>query len=74
MKRMWIKISLADAKNIIDQAYTHNFPKEGEIQGDCPFPKTIQGIRYKSAGDFIYSMLSPEQKLTIKKSKWELEN
>ena len=68
MKSMWIKISLFDAKVLVDQASVYHFEKN-----EKSFPKTIEGILYNSAGHYIYSKFNEEQQLAVEKSKFKLE-
>ena len=63
MKRLWIRISIHDAKLIAKAAHKYN-----SLEGDLPFPKEIGNINYQSAGDYIYAQLNDEQKEAIEKS------
>ena len=65
MKCMWIKISLFDAKALVDQATVYHFEKNVKS-----FPKEIDGVLYASAGEYIYSKFNEEQKEQVKKCKW----
>jgi hypothetical protein len=65
MKRAWIKMSIREATDLVKKAFIHNFPKNNK---DIPFPKTIQGVLYESAGHFIYGMLTEDQKASIERS------
>lgn len=63
MKRLWIKISINDARVLIKSAIKYN-----TTEGEEPFPKEIGGVMYKSAGEYVYNQLNDEQKATIDNS------
>lgn len=63
MKRLWIRISIHDAKVIAKSALKYN-----KTEGELPFPKEIGGIAYQSAGEYIYAQLNDEQKKAIEDS------
>lgn len=63
MKRLWIRISIHDAKTIAKAAYKYN-----TTDGELPFPKEIGGVAYQSAGEYVYSKLNDEQKKAIEDS------
>lgn len=63
MKRLWIKISIHDAKIIAKAAHRYN-----SLEDELPFPKEIGNVTYQSPGEYIYDQLNEEQKQAIKKS------
>ncbi len=64
---MWIKITLFDAKVLVDQATVYHFEKN-----EKSFPKEIDGVLHTSAGEYIYSKFNDEQKEQVKKSRFQI--
>jgi len=66
MKRIWIKISIKEARDLIKTAFKYN-----STEGDLPFPKTIQGVAYKSSGEYIYLCLTEEQRQAVENCEFD---